>query len=589
MSGVYKLSQNDATDRAYYARADGRFCIMFYNNWKVEACDHSDKAGAVGFLRAPPGVQALCPGDVGTNWMYYGQDSASAEVSTSCSSCCSTVLVTSPEVVLGHQVAGTYVLTASGLYTRQDGSFCLMLLPHWKIEVCDHADKATTTGFVLAPASHQPACPEDVGTNWRYYHDQADTTNPAITITCSPDGPVEGSPGMVTYNEAEEPVAVFLPAYSYQLVTSYPLGGRPGWPAATSWVAAELECMRRGGHLPSIHSQQDYDALDALEIRDWASWIGANDREEEGRWAWTDGSPWDWSAWLEDPGHVPPIHPTNMTGLDCALQRREVDWGGRWRDISCGAFVPYTCYIPNSMVGEVKKEEQFYLKQMIKLVQLARLAGVEEAALWEEARKAKTLYMSRELVSGGMKMKMAQMVIKPGKVKCKNGFLEDSHAGILANVVISKFSFFQNIDVNATKSDWTIGFALNTYLSLCPLDTMPVLELFKHIVATKSPETIIQSAINHIEPKALGSKVHNHLARKLLQNIGDFFNMSLGPNVRGALLGVSPPQVLGAVTQWELGQLMGEEAPYLAQYVEEVRACLLGDCTAVAGLLREQG
>ena len=71
VSGVYKMTEIGLADRPVYAREDGVFCIININHWMIEKCNHPDKAGALGFLHAPPGLKPKCPSDVGANWRYY--------------------------------------------------------------------------------------------------------------------------------------------------------------------------------------------------------------------------------------------------------------------------------------------------------------------------------------------------------------------------------------------------------------------------------------------------------------------------------------------------------------------------------------
>ena len=68
VSGVYVFqpSLNYATaGQPIYERTDGQFCIMFLNHWKVELCNHPDKAGAVGFVHVHPDIKPNCPLDIG--------------------------------------------------------------------------------------------------------------------------------------------------------------------------------------------------------------------------------------------------------------------------------------------------------------------------------------------------------------------------------------------------------------------------------------------------------------------------------------------------------------------------------------------
>lgn len=107
-----------------------------------------------------------------------------------------------------------------------------------------------------------------------------------------------------------------------------------------TYADAEADCVDQGGHLASIHSQEIQDNLvaRAFEVQVSSWWIGLDDQASEGDYAWTDGTPFDFSAWAggepndagggEDCGHV-------------------TDWGGgAWNDIGCDAWMPYVCRLP---------------------------------------------------------------------------------------------------------------------------------------------------------------------------------------------------------------------------------------------------
>ena len=287
--------------------------------------------------------------------------------------------------------------------------------------------------------------------------------------------------------------------------------------------------MKSGGPLPSVHSQAEQDQLNTVITEDWAGWIGGNDQEEEGTWGWSDGSQWDFSDWMDG-------FPTQVTAShDCVFHMTQ-NWRnqyhsnekGSWRNAICGAFIPFACFIPNQI-----DEDFFHLKQIIKLAYMARQANIEESELWKEAANIKAQYMSRELVSRGLFVKIGQMIIKPGQHRCTNGLLERSHVAVLADTFLSKFSsILQNINVNATADDWKTGYAIYIYLSLCPLEAIPVLEFFNHLVRTEDPRSIIQTSLKHLELENLPGKKYNELAKKFFKEIIKFFKLRLGSNVR---------------------------------------------------------
>ena len=55
------------------------------------------------------------------------------------------------------------------------------------------------------------------------------------------------------------------------------------------WQTAEDTCVSEGGHLASVHSQANADAIETLVGN--TAWIGFTDSAEEGKFVWSDGSP----------------------------------------------------------------------------------------------------------------------------------------------------------------------------------------------------------------------------------------------------------------------------------------------------------
>ena len=69
--------------------------------------------------------------------------------------------------------------------------------------------------------------------------------------------------------------------------------------SAATWNEAELLCNSLGGHLPSISSQQENDFINSF-CSDNPLWIGLSDQDNEGQWAWTNGSQFVYDNWLNN-------------------------------------------------------------------------------------------------------------------------------------------------------------------------------------------------------------------------------------------------------------------------------------------------
>ena len=102
------------------------------------------------------------------------------------------------------------------------------------------------------------------------------------------------------------------------------------------WSEAREACLAEGGDLVSIHNEATQQELFAMAMAivpsNW--WLGLNDREEEGDYAWSDGTPFDFEAWAEN-------EPNNANNEDCV---HWAEWSdGQWNDLPCDATLPYVC------------------------------------------------------------------------------------------------------------------------------------------------------------------------------------------------------------------------------------------------------
>ncbi len=100
---------------------------------------------------------------------------------------------------------------------------------------------------------------------------------------------------------------------------------------AASWQEAEDNCVELGGHLVTITNEVDDAFLAELLGSEGRAWIGYNDLEEEGTWAWVDGSSSDYENWGG-------ANPDQDGDEDCAwlkLDFGDTDPGVGWGDQEC--------------------------------------------------------------------------------------------------------------------------------------------------------------------------------------------------------------------------------------------------------------
>ena len=126
-----------------------------------------------------------------------------------------------------------------------------------------------------------------------------------------------------------------------------------------SWVEAEADCVRAGGHLASIHSAEQNAQIDALlEGTGFRAWIGFNDRDAEvgcadGRhqdqladsFVWSDGSQVDFQSWASGEPNDWQGGSANCdgTGNEDCVSANDESFQGLWADNACNGAKPYIC------------------------------------------------------------------------------------------------------------------------------------------------------------------------------------------------------------------------------------------------------
>ncbi|KAL8575205.1 hypothetical protein ACOMHN_042326 [Nucella lapillus] len=102
-----------------------------------------------------------------------------------------------------------------------------------------------------------------------------------------------------------------------------------------SWTDARLACQAKGGDLASITAlaEEAYITGRIASLNTPFFWVGANDRQVETGWQWSDRSPFSFLDW--NPGE-----PNNRGNSDCVGIART---DGRWSDFTCTSRYAYIC------------------------------------------------------------------------------------------------------------------------------------------------------------------------------------------------------------------------------------------------------
>ena len=107
----------------------------------------------------------------------------------------------------------------------------------------------------------------------------------------------------------------------------------------TTWADAGSECASKGMTLTSVHSEEEMAALSDALLNDLDlidAWIGLSDTENEGTFAWTDGTDLDFENWIIE------MPEEWADQLDCV---RQTIWLG-WIPWLCFEEKPYICKAP---------------------------------------------------------------------------------------------------------------------------------------------------------------------------------------------------------------------------------------------------
>jgi len=99
------------------------------------------------------------------------------------------------------------------------------------------------------------------------------------------------------------------------------------------WNKADELCQKYGGHLASIHDQDENDFIFNLgKGSDWNAWIGARGSSSSGVWNWSDKTGFKYTNWVEG-------LPNEETEACVWMYEDE----GNWSDIDCGEENHFVC------------------------------------------------------------------------------------------------------------------------------------------------------------------------------------------------------------------------------------------------------
>jgi len=88
------------------------------------------------------------------------------------------------------------------------------------------------------------------------------------------------------------------------------------------WEDAENFCKSCGGHLASVHSEEEFEVIKDLSSTFWLGGLKGDDE----MWKWTDGTDWDYENWDTE------FASKNNYGIDSRVYVNPV-WNHEWRGV----------------------------------------------------------------------------------------------------------------------------------------------------------------------------------------------------------------------------------------------------------------
>eukprot|EP00118_Oscarella_pearsei_P022672 m.264678 g.264678 ORF g.264678 m.264678 type:complete len:1411 (+) comp40476_c0_seq1:1691-5923(+) len=108
-------------------------------------------------------------------------------------------------------------------------------------------------------------------------------------------------------------------------------------PIRLSWTDARARCRQYGADLISIHSPEELSfVVTQFQQKKYGTiWFGLNDRNIEGGYTWSDGSPVQYTSWNRG-------EPNNYYGQEDCVQ---IYNSKKWNDLACGKQLNFGCKI----------------------------------------------------------------------------------------------------------------------------------------------------------------------------------------------------------------------------------------------------
>ena len=389
-------------------------------------------------------------------------------------------------------------------------------------------------------------------------------------------------------------------------------------PEMKTWADAEAHCQGEGGHLASVLTEEEQGEVTTAARGTWV-WLGGIDLEGEGRWRWSDGSPWNYSMWAIGQGsrlegdsclmfgdgskwweylctttssficQSFSLTITGKTNVSLSYTKEKLHFGkftvwykntfqnkellDSWEDVRMNGF-NLSWYIkdingsrltknkPDMLAdwkpadADYRSHDNLYLAKMVNLASLARMKNMSSEAIIKQVLKEKVQSVSTHNLNS----------------MCAHGQVKP----LQYSTVFSGISLGLTLDdtkPTITNEDIKTGFGMFSAIVYCPVSTLKLYQFLHSLLSTQSPRTIIKATVNTIQSESL----KEYSTRKWMNQFYLTLNKTYDFQYGKILLALSSNSQLEA--------MMAKDWPYFTHYTQQLEECLGSiSCLLLQGL-----
>ena len=386
--------------------------------------------------------------------------------------------------------------------------------------------------------------------------------------------------------------------------------------------------MCGGGRSPGLDTVQG-GARPGVDPADGKSvWLGGKYSEQEGKWSWTDGSPWNYTAWIEGYG-------SRGDGRNCAydVQKHLAGWTTLLLPIeyTICVFDPSAPMTGNTSLVLTYTREQIAAFSSFNVWYSYKAASEELLDSWEDPRMTGfTVSWYIRAANGSLQTEtqpsipglwkplaaspkyqepyLVKMVNVARQARARNKTGEE----ILSDVIEAKERMLESGVIQSTgmcsggqvrstnykdcydrltnylgyddsnyldilDEDIKHGFEMFTALIDCS-ESVKLYQFLHTLISTQSPRTIIQTTVNTIQNDKIMENSNRKRFNQFYLILEKKFHFQLGK----ILLAIS--------TKTQLKDMKDKDWPYFSQYSQEMDQCLSGEsCQGMMDIVQGLG